>query len=138
MRPLIRDILLKGGKLSWVFHLNDVFEQELGYTYQEVNNQDDPEKIVPGYPESSGELWLRWKPGNWLIEAGGEVEGERYYEENLEEPLPFGYKGKVKVGRKIDKGGEYWIELQLNDYSPLENFSLPDQKVSVGIHIPLF
>ncbi|TES85628.1 hypothetical protein E3J95_03980 [Candidatus Aerophobetes bacterium] len=138
MRPLIRDILLKGGRLSWVLHLNDVFEQELGYTYQQVDNQDDPEKIVPGYPGSSGELWLRWKPGNWLIEAGGEIEGERYYEENLEELLPFGYKGKVKVGRKIGKGGELWIELQLNDYSPLENFSLPDQKVSVGIHIPLF
>ncbi len=138
IRPLIRDILLKGGRLSWVLHLNDVFEQELGYTYQEVDNQDNPGRIVPGYPGSSGELWLRWKPGNWLIEAGGEIEGERYYEEDLEKLLPFGYKGKVKVGRKIGKGGECWIELQLNDYSPLENFSLPDRKVSVGIHIPLF
>ena len=138
MRPLIRDILLKGGRLSWVFHLGGIFEQELAYVYQEVNNQDDPEKLVPGYPESSGELWLRWKPGIWLIEAGGKIEGERYYEENSGDVLPRGYKGKIKLARKIGKGGECWIELELNDYSPGKNLSLPDQKVSMGIHIPLF
>ncbi|TET47279.1 hypothetical protein E3J59_02130 [Candidatus Aerophobetes bacterium] len=138
MRPLIRDILLKGGRLSWVLHLGGIFEQELAYTYQEVKNEDDPEKLVPGYPESSGELWLRWKPGSWLIEAGGEIEGERYYEENSGDVLPRGYKGKIKLARKIGKGGEWWIELELNDYSPWKNLSLPDQKVSMGIHIPLF
>ena len=138
MRPLIRDILLKGGKLSWVLHLNDIFEQELAYLYQEVRNEGDPEKLVPGYPESCGELWLRWKPGNWLIQAGGEIEGERYYEESTEEMLPFGYKAKIKVARKIGEGGECWIELELNDYSPWKNLSLPGQKVSAGIHIPLF
>ena len=138
MRPLIRDILLKGGRLSWVLHLGGIFEQELAYTYQQVKNEDDPGKLVPGYPESSGELWLRWKPGSWLIEAGGEIEGERYYQENSGDVLPFGYKGKIKLARKISKGGEWWIELELNDYSPLKNLSLPDQKVSMGIHIPLF
>ncbi len=138
MRPLIRDILLKGGRLSWVLHLGGIFEQELAYVYQEVNNQEDPEKPVPGYPESSGELWLRWKPGSWLIEAGGKIEGERYYEENSEDVLPFGYKGKIKLARKIGKGGEWWIELELNDYSPWKNLLLPDQKVCMGIHIPLF
>ncbi len=138
MRPLIRDILLKGGRLSWVLHLGGIFEQELAYVYQEVENKDDPEKLVPGYPESSGELWLRWKPGSWLIEAGGEIEGERYYKENLKDPLPFGYKGRIKLARKIGKGGEWWIQLELNDYSPWKNLSLPDQKVCMGIHIPLF
>ena len=138
MRPLIRDILLKGGRLSWVLHLGGIFEQELAYTYQQVKNEDDPGKLVPGYPESSGELWLRWKPGSWLIEAGGEIEGERYYQENSGDVLPYGYKGKIKLARKIGKGGEWWVKFELNDYSPWKNLSLPDQKVSMGFHIPLF
>ncbi|MEA3485194.1 MAG: TonB-dependent receptor, partial [Candidatus Aerophobetes bacterium] len=133
VEPINADILLRGGQLRLLHRFGENFEQELIYTHQEAKNTAHPGKVVPYLPQNSGKLLLRWSQNDWQIEAGGEIIGERYCNEDTTEKLSSGWKGRLKVSKKIGKRIEGFAQLELNDYQLWKNYHLPDNKYILGI-----
>jgi len=138
VEPINADILLRGGRLRLLHRFSENFEQELIYTHQEIKNTAYPGKVVPYFPQTTGELLLRWSRNDWRVEAGGEIMGERYYNESTTEKLSSGWKGRLKVSKKIRKGMEGFVQLELNDYELWKNYRLPDNKFIIGIEAQLY
>jgi len=138
--PLNRKILLQGGKVKFWHCFNDNFQQEIIFTYYTDRKIEDTEvsKIIPGYPRSKGELWLKWKNDDWKIEVGGEVIGERYYREDTMKTLPAGWKEKLRVSKNLGKDVEFSVEWQRNNYELLKDYFLPSEKIILELKARLF
>ncbi|MCD6231766.1 hypothetical protein J7K28_03945 [Candidatus Aerophobetes bacterium] len=142
IKPLDRKILLQGGRAKFWHCFNDNFQQEIIYTYQKIRNTEEgvgiPERVVPGYPQTKGELWLRWENDDWKIEVGGETIGERYYREDTMEVLPSGWKEKLRISKNLGKDVKCSIEWQRNNYEVLKDYHLPPEKFILEIKARLF
>jgi len=142
--PLNRKILLQGGRVKFWHCFNDNFQQEIIYTYytnREMKNVEEDTEIsemIPGYPRSRGELWLKWENDDWKIEVGGEVTGERYYREDTMETLPSGWKEKLRVSKNLGKDVECSVEWQRNNYELLKDYFLPSEKIILELKARFF
>ena len=131
------NLRLQGIKLRAINRSNENFEQEFIYTHQRAENLQDSSKVVPYHPQDLGKILLRWTRDDWQLEAEGEIIGERYYQEDINETLPSGTRGKLKVSKTIGKRIKGFVQLELNDYELWKNYRLPEDKFTIGIEAQL-
>lgn len=125
VRPEIRNMSSWGVKLDLLLHVGETLEQGISYTYQKAENLDDPGKVIPHYPQNMVDIWLIWSTGGWKINMGSEFIDKRYYEENIDDEIPDGWKHRFEISRMIGENLEVFIEFLLNnnyylwkDYKP--------------------
>jgi hypothetical protein len=125
VRPEIRNMSSWGAKLDLLLHVGETLEQGISYTYQKAENLDDPGKVIPHYPQNVVDIWLIWSTGGWKINMGSEFIDKRYYEENIDDEIPDGWKHRFEISRMIGENLEVFIEFLLNnnyylwkDYKP--------------------
>jgi len=125
VRPEIRNMSSWGAKLDLLLHVGETLEQGISYTYQKAENLDDPGKVIPHYPQNVVDIWLIWSTGGWKINMGSEFIDKRYYEENIDDEIPDGWKYRFEISRMIGENLEVFIEFLLNnnyylwkDYKP--------------------
>lgn len=140
VKPEIREMSSWGGRLDLRLHFGETFEQGLSFTYQKAENLDDPEKVIPHYPQNLADIWLRWRRAGWGIEMGGEFVGERYYKENSEAKITSGWKERFKISRIIGKDIEFFILLILHDYDYQlwKDYTLSTEKLFFGLKAKLY
>ncbi|MCD6082940.1 hypothetical protein J7J59_02365, partial [Candidatus Aerophobetes bacterium] len=131
------NLRLQGIKLRAINRSNENFEQEFIYTHQRAENLQDSSKVVPYHPQDLGKILLRWTRDDWQLEVEGEIIGERYYQEDINETLPSGTRGKLKVSKTIGKRIKGFVQLELNDYELWKNYRLPEDKFTIGIEAQL-
>ena len=127
----------QGVKFNAVYHFTKNFEVEGSFVSQNTTNKEKIGWVVPHAPSSSGEAWLRWKRGNWLVEVGGESTGERYYQEDSLNTLKAGWRSRFKIARKIGDVQAFG-QMEWNDYSLWPGYSLPKNRFTLGVDIKLF
>jgi len=138
IKPEIRYMHSWGGQFNLRLHFGETFEQGVSYTYQKAENLQDSSKVIPHYPQNMADIWLRWTGGGWEIEVGGELIEERYYNENIKDKLPRGWKERFKISRTIGKDIEFFVQLALNDYYLWKDYTPPREKLSFGLKVKLY
>lgn len=138
IKPEIRHMNSWGGRLDLRLQFGETFEQGLSYTYQKAENLDDPEKVIPHYPQSLADIWLRWRRAGWEIEMGAEFIEEGYYEENTEAKIAGGWKERFKISRAIGKDIEFFIHLIRNDCQLWKDYTPSEQKLFFGLKVKLY
>ena len=137
VKPENRSINSWGVQLN-LRHFGKTFEKGFSWVLQTAENAEDPNKVIPYYPPSIIDIWLRWKKNTWKAEAKAWVVGERYYKEGIEDKLPSGWRGIFKISKTMGKNKELFIQLELNDYQLWKDYSLPKEKLSLGIKYNLY
>ena len=137
-RPEIRKMNVSGGRLNFLLHFGETFEQGFSYTFQKAENAQDETMVIPHYPRNEGDLWLVGRRNGWAVELGAKYIGKRYYEETSEEKLDSGWIERFKISKKIGKAIELFAQLELNDYDLWRNYPLGKEKMSLGLKAKLY
>jgi len=142
-RPEIRNMSSLGAKLDLLLHVGEIFEQGISYTYQiaeNLENLDDPGKVIPHYPQNMVDIWLVWSTGGWKINMEAEFVDERYYEENIiDDEIPSGWKQRFEISRMIGENLEFFIEFLLNNnYYLWKDYEPSAEKLYFGLKGKLY
>jgi len=128
-----------GAKLDLLLHVSETFEQGISYTYQKAENLDDPGKVIPHYPQNMVDIWLIWSTGGWKINIEAEFVDERYYEENIDDEIPSGWKQRFEISRMIGENLEFFIEFLLNNnYYLWKDYKPSAEKLYFGLKGKLY
>jgi len=138
-RPEIRNMSSWEAKLDLLLHVGETFQQGISYTYQKAENLDDPGKVIPHYPQNMVDVWLIWSAGGWKISMEAEFVDERYYEENIDDEIPSGWKQRFEISRMIGENLEFFIEFLLNNnYYLWKDYKPSAEKLSFGLKGKLY
>jgi hypothetical protein len=138
LNPQIIKLSRQGWKIKGSWQILPSVTLEPSYTWKTLKNRENPEGTIPHEPQSSGELLLRIKAGEWVLETGGEWWGKRYYTYDSKDILPSASRVKLKLTYR-QKDWEAFVQVENNNqYFLTQDYEFPMDRLTLGVKLKLF
>jgi len=132
----------QGVTLKGNWHITPNITLEPSLTWQNVKNEEAPDKVVPHQPESSlGALLtiqiLKRDEDSLTFQAEGEWLGKRYYKVDSKDTIAPSSKVELKLAYKRKTWGAF-LGFENNSYFLSKDYKLFENRLKFGAEIKLF